>query len=130
MISAPTIRRAAASLALGGAFIAAAVAPATAADMPVQTELVLRNSAPAFHGKVRADDDRCVAGRKVRLFKVKPGEDKLLGKDRADGKGYWEVLKAPKSGVYYAKTREITAGGEESSEVLCLKAKSNKVAVD
>ncbi len=130
MISATNVRRTAASLALTGAAMAAAVSPAAAGDMPVDTELVLRNSAPAFHGKVRADDDRCVAGRKVRLFRVKPGDDKLLGKDLADGKGYWEVPKAPKSGVYYAKTKEIMAGGEESSTVLCLKAKSNKVFVD
>jgi hypothetical protein len=128
--SATTIRRTGISLALVGMAMAAAVSPAAAGDMPVETKLVLRNSAPAFHGKVRADDDRCVAGRKVRLFRVKPGDDKLLGKDLADAKGYWEVLKGPKSGVYYAKTKEITAGGEESSTVLCLKAKSDKVVVD
>lgn len=130
MISATNLRRTATALALTGSAMAAAVSPAAAGDMPVDTELVLRNSAPAFHGKVRADDDRCVAGRKVRLFRVKPGDDKLLGKDLADGKGYWEVPKAPKSGVYYAKVKEIQAGGEESPTVLCLKAKSNKVSVD
>ena len=130
MISATNVRRTAATLALSAAGLTAAVSPAAAGDMPVETKLIIRNSAPAFHGKVRAGDDRCVAGRKVRLFRVKPGDDKLLGKDLADGKGYWEVPKAPKSGAYYAKTREIQAGGEESSTVLCLKAKSDKVAVD
>jgi hypothetical protein len=110
--------------------MAAAVAPAAAGDMPVDTKLILRNSYPAFHGKVRADHDVCVAGRKVRLFKERPGEDKLLGKDRADAKGYWQVTEEPKSGVYYAKTREISAGGEESEAVLCLKAKSDEVVVD
>lgn len=130
MNSATNIRRAAASLALSGAVMAAVVVSAVASSPPVETTLVLRNTAPAFHGKVHADNDVCVAGRKVRLYKVKPGEDKLLGKDLADGKGLWEVLKPPKSGVYYAKTKEISAGGEESSTVLCLKAKSDKVAVD
>jgi hypothetical protein len=123
-------RRAVASLALGGAVAVAAIAPAGAQDMPVTTKLKLRNSAPAFHGKVKASSDVCVAGRKVRLFKVRKGEDKLLGKDRANGKGRWVIPKDPKSGVYYAKVKEIEAGGEESPLVLCLKAKSNKVAID
>ncbi len=124
------LRRTAASIALGGAVAVAAIVPASAQDMPIETKLKLRNSAPAFHGKVKASSDVCVTGRKVRLFKVKKGEDKLLGKDRADAKGGWKILKTPKSGVYYAKVKEIAAGGEESPAVLCLKAKSNKVAID
>jgi hypothetical protein len=122
--------RTVASLALGSAVAVAAIVPASAQDMPVETTLKLRNSAPAFHGKVKADSDVCVAGRKVRLFKVRKGEDKLLGKDRANGKGRWVIPKEPKSGVFYAKVKEVQAGGEESPVVLCLKAKSNKVAID
>ena len=126
-----SIRRTAATIALGGVAAATAIAPAAAQDVPeVVTKLKLRNSAPAFHGKVKADTDVCTTGRKVRLFKVKPGEDKLLGKDRADMKGRWEILKTPKSGVYYAKAKQVAAGGEDSQPVTCLKAKSNKVAID
>jgi hypothetical protein len=38
-------------------------------------------------GKVRSDHASCKKGRVVELFRVKSGQDKLLGKDKTDADG-------------------------------------------
>ena len=121
-----SLRRGAAALGLGGAFAIAAVVPAQAQDMTYESKIRLKNAAPAFHGKVKSESTMCVPNRKVRLFKAKRGaDDKLLGKTRTDAEGRWEILKTPKSGVYYAKVNRF-----ESSTYNCLPDKSKKVVID
>lgn len=122
----PLLRRAAAT-ALGGIMLVSAAAPANAQDMPFASKIRLENGFPAFHGKVKSDSPDCIANRKVRLFKEKSGPDKLLGKDRTDSAGEWEILKTPRPGVYYAKVNEF---GQETPQLVCLADKSNKVAID
>jgi hypothetical protein len=128
-VNAPTLRRAGLAVALSGAVAAAAV-PAIAqergTDPVYESKIRLKNAAPAYHGKVKSESEMCIANRKVRLFKEsRNGEDKVLGKDRTDSEGYWEVLKDPKSGVYYAKVNRY-----EGSGYACLQAKSKKVVID
>ena len=122
-----TLRRTALAVAIGGTVALGAVVPAAAGDMPFDSKIRLKNAFPAFHGKVKSDSDMCVANRKVRMFKEKKGEDKLLGKDRTDVDGYWEVLQEPGSGVYYAKVNQYA---NESTGLVCLPAKSKKVVID
>ena len=43
----------------------AATALAQGETVEIQTEVILRNTAPAFHGKVKADNENCVEDRKV-----------------------------------------------------------------
>jgi hypothetical protein len=105
------------AVALCGAVGTGAVAPAAARDMPFDSKIRLKNAFPAFHGKVKSDGDMCVANRKVRMFKEKRGEDKLLGKDRTDADGYWEVLQEPGSGVYYDKVNQYA---NVSTWLVCL----------
>jgi hypothetical protein len=123
------LRRAAAVLALGCLMAFGAMVPASARDMPFESKIRLKNAFPAFHGKVKSDSPSCIANRKVRLFKEKrgKGDDKLLGKDRTDSSGYWEILKTPKSGVYYAKVNQFS---DESTGLSCLPDTSKKVAID
>jgi len=121
-----TLRRGALALGLTGVLAVGAVAPAGAQDMPFESKIRLKNGFPAFHGKVKSDGAECISNRKVRLFKVKPGQDKLLGKDRTDVEGRWEVLKTPKGGVYYAKVNQVV----EQSQLVCLPDKSKKVSID
>lgn len=123
-----TIRSLAAAATLTLAAGLAAVAPAAIAqDMPYESKIRLTERAPFAHGKVKSDSPSCIANRKVRLFKVKPGEDKVLGKTRTDSEGKWTILKTPKSGVYYAKVNQYA---DESTGLSCLPAKSKKVAID
>jgi hypothetical protein len=127
-VNAPTnLRRAALAASIAGTVAIGAVVPAGGQDMPFESKIRLKNAFPAFHGKVKSDSDLCVANRKVRLFKEKKGEDKVLGKDRTDSGGYWEVLKDPKSGVYYAKVNQYA---NESTGLVCLPDKSKKVVID
>jgi hypothetical protein len=123
----------------GLALIAAlAVVPATAFAgggpgevVEVESKVKIKEEFPAFHGKVKAENTACVDNRLVKLFKEKRnGDRKLLGKDRTDVDGKWEVLVDPlKSGAYWAVVKrfeDATAGPIYD----CLKGKSKVVAVD
>jgi len=121
------LRRGALTMGLGGVLAIGAVMPATAQDMPFESKIRLKNTAPAFHGKVKSDSPSCIAGRKVRMFRAKKGEDKVLGKTRTDAQGKWQVLHEPKSGVYYAKVNEFA---QEESQLVCLPDKSKKLVID
>ncbi|MGH2961601.1 MAG: hypothetical protein ACRDSN_10750 [Pseudonocardiaceae bacterium] len=46
---------------------------------------------PLYHGKVKADVDRCVRNRRVRLFERRPGPDGSVGGDRTNRRGRWKV---------------------------------------
>ncbi len=95
--------------------------------MPFESKIRLTERFPAFHGKVKSDSDQCVANRKVRMFKQKPGADKVLGKARTDSAGKWQILREPGSGVYYAKVNEYA---NEALKLDCLPDVSKKVVID
>ena len=84
---------------------------------------------PAFHGDVDAEVPQCVPGRIVRLYREKPGDDKLLGQDQTDGTGEWAITEPGdftlKSGVYYAKVTATIVGADR-----CQKDRSRKLFVD
>ena len=122
------LRRLALVATASGALAMGAAVPASAGDMPFESKIRLKNSFPAFHGLVKSDGDACIANREVRLFKERRnGEDKVLGKARTMADGKWEILKEPKSGVYYAKVNEY---GNEALELVCLSDTSKKVVID
>lgn len=124
----PRLALAAASAAVLGI---GATAFAQGETVEIQTEVIIRNTAPAFHGKVKADNENCVEDRKVKLFKEKrSGGKKLLGTDHAADSGKWKVpFDKLTSGAYFAiapKVEEGTAG----TIYECLKAKSVVIPVD
>jgi len=121
------MKRTGLALALTAAIAIGALTPATAQDMPFESKIRLKDSFPAFHGKVKSDSSQCIFDRKIRLFKVKSGEDKVLGKTRTDAEGRWEILMEPKSGVYYAKVNQFD---DEATMLVCLPDKSKKVSID
>jgi hypothetical protein len=109
----------------------AATALAQGETVEIQTEVILRNTAPAFHGKVKADNENCVEDRKVKMFKKKrSGGKKLLGTDHASNSGKWKVpFDKLTSGAYFAlapKVEEGTAG----TIYECVKAKSVVIPID
>jgi hypothetical protein len=109
----------------------AATALAQGETVEIQTEVIIRNTAPAFHGKVKADNENCVEDRKVKLFKEKrSGGKKLLGTDHAANSGKWKILfDKLGSGGYFAiapKVEQGTAG----TIYECVRAKSVVIPID
>jgi hypothetical protein len=130
MTPATTLRLA---LATAGAVVfgTAAVAFAQGETVEIPTEVKLRNGAPAFHGKVTADNENCVEDRVVKMFKQKrSGGKKLLGKTHAANDGKWTVLfDKVTSGGYFALAPKVEQG-TAGTIYQCLKAKSRVIAVD
>jgi len=96
-----TIRRALiVSLAIG----AILVVPASGAAS-FKTQVIVSLKFPAFHGKLASPKGGCIKDRKVKLFRVRSGPDKLLGTDRSEDNGKWSIPigKRLTSGGYYAK---------------------------
>lgn len=92
-----------------------------------ESVIKLRDSFPAFHGKVLSEFEDCVAGRTVKMFKLRrSGDKKLLGSAMTDSDGKWEVLVDPlKSGAYFAIAQR--SGGTMYE---CTRAKSKTEVVD
>lgn len=112
----------------------AAATPAPAGDVS-DTQVKIRDTAPAFHGKVKSDNPFCVNNRKVKLlYRKRPGAPKRkLGADRANSNGRWAVTEASdgfilKSGLYWAKVNRIRF--EEGAPMTCRGDSSTKVFVD
>lgn len=114
-------------IALTCAIAIGALSPAAAQDMPFESKITIGDGPPAFHGKVKSDNVECVGNRKVRVFRVRNGEDKLLGKDRTDVSGNWEVLVSLKGGAYYAKVNRYE---RESPQLFCLPDRTKRVLAD
>lgn len=123
-----TLRITLAALAATGLAAAAIVAPAGAAGgKSYPTKVRISDKYPAFHGKVKSKVDVCVSYRKIRLFKVKKGDDKVIGKTRTDMRGKWLIRKVEKPGVYYAKANK---GGSAAMNITCKSAVSKTVVID
>lgn len=97
----------------------------------IDSQVKLRNGAPAFHGKVTADNPNCVEDRLVKMFQRLPdGSKKLLGKTHAANSGKWKIpFNNIVSAEYYAVAKKVEQGTAGTIYV-CLKAKSNVIAVD
>jgi hypothetical protein len=97
----------------------------------IASEIVIRDKFPAFHGRVKAENDACVESREVKLFKERRnGSKKLLGKTASDPEGKWEVIVDPlKSGAYFAVVRRREEGTAGTTFV-CERDKSPVVTVD
>jgi hypothetical protein len=118
----------AACVAFAGAAIAAI--PALGAIVKINSKVTISNNAPAFHGRVKSSNTACEQQRKVKLFKQRSGADKLLGKDKTNHHGKWEIVVQPlKSGAYYAKVvrrEEGTAG----TTFVCRGDRSRTIVID
>ncbi len=96
-----------AMLAVAGATVAFAGISET-----VPTDLRIRNSPPAFHGKVRTDVPDCESERRVKLFysqsaKGTFGGRTLIGRTNSNFNGQWFVDATPLiDGAYFAKVKQ------------------------
>jgi hypothetical protein len=105
-VALPLRRAFIAALTLALLTAALAAGPATAAKR-AGTTVVISLKLPAFHGTLGSANAACKSGRRVHLFKVKGGPDKLLKSATSNGKGKWTTKvgsgnKIP-SGSYYVK---------------------------
>jgi hypothetical protein len=109
---------------------ALAAVPALAAVVKYDSKVTISSRSPAFHGHVKSENHACEVQRKVKLYKQRPGDNKLLGKDTTGGAGRWEVEVDPlKSGAYFAKVtrrEEGTAG----TTFVCRRDRSETVVID
>ena len=84
------------------------------ARVVAETKVTISRFLPLYHGRVKSNFAECEDGRKVILYKVKPGDDKIVGKDHANDRGKWRIH-APSNLApgdrFYAKVRNFDAGG-------------------
>jgi hypothetical protein len=97
----------------------------------IDSEIVMRKTFPAFHGKVKSSNSACLAPRLVKLFKKKrAGGRKLLGTDHTDSAGRWEIIVDPlKSGLYRSVVKQREEG-TAGTIFVCARDKSRRIFVD
>lgn len=70
------------------------------------------------HGKVKSTKESCVEGRKVKVYRVKPGADDKIGNDSAGSDGAWSIGNPGGGGKIYAKVSKIEGcDGDKSPTV-------------
>lgn len=110
------------------AFLIFAVSAGAAEKTTYKTTIAVSLKFPAFHGKLHSGSNYCVADRKVKLYVEKKGPDKLLGTDKSEDDGSWEIpYPNLSSGAYYAT---VTAKSSTEVTLHCLAAKSKVAVVD
>ena len=119
-----------AALALVFSGLAISAAPATN-TVEIDSEIVMRTTFPAFHGKVKSSNDACIQNRLVKLFKKRrSGGRRLLGETHTDLAGKWAVIVDPlSSGVYRAVVKQRSEG-TAGTVFVCLRDKSRRAVVD
>ncbi len=105
------------------AVAAIAIVPISATGQVIyETELTIKGPNGDFSGKIKSDEQECETGRKVTVFKKKPGKDKKVGDDTSDS-GKWSTGNSgEKKGKFYAKVG--------SDFGICEKAKSKTIEVE
>ena len=78
-----------------------------------------------FKGVVKSDA-KCIRGRRVILFKVKKGADRLKGRDSTDQRGRWVVDKKRARGRYYARVVQ-KSGMQMDTAYVCRAARSETI---
>jgi hypothetical protein len=85
----------------------AAVGPATAAKVTnVKSTVTIKSGEGSeFTGKVSSAQKACRRGRKVKLLRESDsgGKDELVGTDKTDATGAWEIKGSFMAGMYHAE---------------------------
>jgi len=114
-----------------GAFAAIALAGDVAT---FDTKVGIANRAPAFHGKLRSDENACVADRRVKLLRrTRPGRPaRVLGRDKTGNNGRWAITEPEeftlRSGLYFARAKRRII--ETPLPTICDRGRSKKIFVD
>ncbi len=116
------------ALVLSGSAIGVAGATNT---VEIDSAIIMRDSFPAFHGKVTSSNAACTQNRLVKLFKKRRnGGRRLLGETHTDLAGKWEIIVDPLSSGLYRAVVKQRAEGTAGTTFVCLRDKSDRVFVD
>lgn len=104
------------------AIAVAALSAGPAAAASYSTKVVVSLKTPAFHGSLKSSKANCTTSRTVKLFRKKPGPDKLLGTDASNANGKWSIPigKRLTPGSYYAKAPAKGSCRSDKSKVLTI----------
>ena len=116
------------ALAFSGLTISAAPATNT---VEINSRLIMRQTFPAFHGRVKSPNNACEDNRLVKLFKKKrSGGRKVLGNTFSDVEGKWEIIVDPLSSGSYRAVVKQREEGTAGTIFVCLRDKSKRAVVD
>lgn len=70
-----------------------------------RTTVVVSFKLPAFHGTLKSPKASCAKRRTVKLYKVRPGPDRVLKRGTSNSKGRWTtpIGNPVPSGSYYVR---------------------------
>ena len=112
------------------ALVLVAVPALATQTVKINSRVQISTQPPAFHGHVKSPNHACEIHRKVKLFKERKGPDKLLGKDKTNHRGRWEIDVNPlKSGAYHAKVVRRSEGAAGTIFV-CRRDRSRTIVID
>jgi len=112
------------------AVAALAAIPALGAVVRIGSHVTISSKAPAFHGRAVSERHACEVHRRVKLYRQRQGDDKLLGADRTNQNARWKIVVDPlKSGAYYARMKRREEGTAGTTFV-CRGDRSKTVVID
>jgi hypothetical protein len=80
-------------------------------------------STNTFSGKISSVDSDCLIGHVVTVWRKRPGDDKLIGRDVTDASGAYSITPSKnRRGVFYATVAETAEGS-----TVCGRARSRKI---
>jgi len=86
------------------------------------TKIVVSLKFPAFHGTLSSPRKACLGSRKVKMYRERNGNKKLLGRDTSEDNGKWKIPvgKNLTSGSYYATVAKRGKCKGDKSQVLTI----------
>jgi len=94
----------------------------------VETRLTISYRSGFFGGKVGSDETSCRGDRQVRVFKKRPGRDRVVGSNASNAAGSW-VVRAPRAkGSFYATTASKTMPMDGGFTLECLATRSRTMS--
>ena len=102
---------------VASALVLAAVFAATATAsrvVRIPSQVTIAAKELTFHGKVLSGNRACEPGRRVKLLRVFPGRDEVVGRTRSNIHGVWAITPQGTAGIslarFYAKVRRRAEG--------------------
>jgi hypothetical protein len=92
-----------------------------------QTTIKHNDDRNVFKGSVNSARGKCEKGRVVQLRKERPGQDKVLDRDRSNADGFWKLRHGIEEGQVYgfAKRKSFIAG--DGTVVVCKSDRSRSI---
>ena len=96
-------------------------------DVREETDVTISFNRPRFTGRVKSDDGNCQSHRSVILKKVRPGRDRIVGRDSSDNQGDYSIRERRARGRYYVIAPEVAYTAGDGHTVTCQRGRSRTV---